>query len=833
MRPPAPPVILGVSSLAAVAITVWCLTHGITIVFPHIYYVPIVYAAYRYHHRGIAVSLVLGVIYWSLVALLSPATPEILIAAAVRVVVFVGIGAIVAVLSVRLHTALTSEREHKEHIQRLQKHTREILDMAPVGILRLDRDQRTVYMNGRLRRILGVPEAATPVGLGQVITDIMDGEPAVADVIGRLREGEGVEISFPYTSRYGKEVHLEGRGVPLFHHGEFAGAVIAVEDVAEKRRMQEALRESEEKYRTLVEASSDGIFIVGQDGRFISWNPAFADMCRYGEEDIARMELADILTSASCDITVGQARSLQPGSPVPPPCEVTIVRGDESHLHAEVHIAAVRLASEGDAILGIIRDISLRVEQEKELRVMRTAIGSTPAGIVLADLDLTIISANDAALGMWGYGEERSVVGRPVTDFLAAPEIPPEIAASLRESGHWSGELTGLRADGTEFPVHTVLHAVTDADGMPQAFMAFFIDISEKKKTERELRIKEAAIASSLDAIGLADLDFTIFYVNDAMLEIWGVEHRDEVIGIHIPDMVPSEREMTRDILEALRTTGRWQGEVSFHRRDGARLTVVMSTTRVRDREGTPLCYIASFHDITALKQAEAEIREANKKLNLLTQITRHDILNSVMVADGYLDLARDEAGGETADYLDKMEDAIAEIERQIEFTRDYQAMGETPPRWQDPGPQVQRCLAVNPVPNGVGVTVDLPPVEIFADTMLEKVFCNLVRNAVQHAEGMTRLSITAKEADGDLVIAFTDDGPGIPADLKGAIFKPAYKRRHGHGLFLVSEILDLTGISIAECGTPGEGARFEITVPADGWRRQNREDYTGGDQTP
>jgi len=826
-------VILLVSSLASVAVTIWCLTRGITIVFPHIYYIPVVYAAYIYPRRGIAVSLLLGAIYWLLVALLSPATPDILLAAAIRAGVFVGIAAIVAVLAGRLRAALTSEREHRSRLQSLQEHTREVLDLAPVGILRLDRDLRTVFMNHRLGRILGVPEEATPIGLGQVITDVIGDDPVIAGYARRIRDGASVEITFPYTSRYGKEVYLEGRGVPLFHSGEFAGAVIAVEDVAEKRRMQEALSESEEKYRTLVEASSDGIFIVDQDGRFTSWNPAFVEMCGYADRELARLSVMDILTSASCRIAIEETRHLAPDSPAPPPCEVTVERKGGSPIQAEVHLAPLPLHEDRHAVIGIIRDISARVEHERLTRAMRAAIESSPAGIVFADTGLSIISANDAALLMWGLEREAVVTGRPVTDFLAGHEIPPEIAASFRESGRWSGELTGLRADGTGFPAQTVLHEVTGDAGAPQCYMAFFTDISEKKATERELRIKEAAIESSLDGIGLADLDFTIFYMNDAMLDLWGLESRDEVIGDHIPEMVPREQGVTMEILEALRTTGRWHGEVPFHRRDGTSLTVHMSTTKVRDREGDPLCYIASFHDITAQKQAETEIREANRKLNLLTQITRHDILNSVMVAEGYLDLTRDEAGGELAGCLQKIEDAISEIERQIEFTRDYQAMGEAPPRWQDPGPQVQRCLEKNPVPDGVGVTVDLPPVEIFADRMLEKVFCNIVRNAVLHAEGMTALSITAGRQDGDLVIAFADDGPGIPADLKDAIFKPAFKRRHGHGLFLVSEILDLTGISIAECGTPGEGARFEITVPADRWRLQNREDYTGGDHTP
>jgi len=116
-------------------------------------------------------------------------------------------------------------------------------------------------------------------------------------------------------------------------------------------------------------------------------------------------------------------------------------------------------------------------------------------------------------------------------------------------------------------------------------------------------------------------------------------------------------------------------------------------------------------------------------------------------------------------------------------------------------------------------VDIDLEGIEILADPMLPRVFANLISNALIHGEGISRISWTAREEDGALVIACEDDGVGIPHEEKEAIFKPTYRQRHGHGLFLVSEILDLTGISIAECGTPGEGARFEIRVPPGRWR--------------
>ena len=88
------------------------------------------------------------------------------------------------------------------------------------------------------------------------------------------------------------------------------------------------------------------------------------------------------------------------------------------------------------------------------------------------------------------------------------------------------------------------------------------------------------------------------------------------------------------------------------------------------------------------------------------------------------------------------------------------------------------------------------------------------------HAKGLTKISAMTHETQaGELCITIEDDGSGVPREKKMAILQPTYNQRHGHGLFLVRDILDLTGISIRETGVPGEGARFELIVPAEGWR--------------
>ncbi len=103
---------------------------------------------------------------------------------------------------------------------------------------------------------------------------------------------------------------------------------------------------------------------------------------------------------------------------------------------------------------------------------------------------------------------------------------------------------------------------------------------------------------------------------------------------------------------------------------------------------------------------------------------------------------------------------------------------------------------------------------------MLEKVFHNLFDNAVRHGGHVTEISVTCREdEDGKMVIAVEDDGIGIPAEMKERIFRHGYGRHTGYGLFLVQEILAITGMSIRETGEEGKGACFEITVPHNVWR--------------
>jgi PAS domain S-box-containing protein len=268
--------------------------------------------------------------------------------------------------------------------------------------------------------------------------------------------------------------------------------------------------------------------------------------------------------------------------------------------------------------------------------------------------------------------------------------------------------------------------------------------------------------------------------------------------------------------------------------------------TPVKDIDGTIAGIQGIFWDITEKKVAEEELqrfntnlekmveertaelrqtqeafRKANEKLNLLSSITRHDILNQLTALKGYLELS--ELSPRDYDLMQKYHERemkIADtIQHQILFTREYQDIGVKAPVWQSLNLTVIRAKGRLDL-GKVTVTLDSQDLEVYADPLFDKVFYNLIDNALAYGgERLTAICITTCESDRGLTIICEDDGDGIsPADKK-RLFERGYGKHTGLGLYLCREILHITGIAIVETSSPGSGARFEIHVPEGAYR--------------
>jgi len=223
--------------------------------------------------------------------------------------------------------------------------------------------------------------------------------------------------------------------------------------------------------------------------------------------------------------------------------------------------------------------------------------------------------------------------------------------------------------------------------------------------------------------------------------------------------------------------------------------------------------------EILERKRFEATLQLANRKLNTLSSVTRHDILNQITAIVMYVSLAEEMVKDPALlEHLQKIEQSTQMIQKQIRFARDYQDIGLNAPQWQNVDITIRNAIAGLDL-RGVRVEQDVGNLELYADLLLERVFYNIVDNTLRHGQKETKIRFSSQETSEGLTIFCHDDGVGVPASVKEGIFKREYYRNTGFGLFLVAEILNMTELSIVETGEPGSGARFEIRVPKGSYR--------------
>ena len=364
--------------------------------------------------------------------------------------------------------------------------------------------------------------------------------------------------------------------------------------------------------------------------------------------------------------------------------------------------------------------------------------------------------------------------------------------------------------------------------GIRQPYAVVFTDLA---RSERQLRRERDRFRQYLGISGALfvalDRSGRITLINRRASEVLGCPADKAVGRSWFEQFIPAgEQERLRALF-----LGLIQGDIEsgeFVRTplltvDGNERIIEWNNTVIRDADGTISGTLSSGKDITEQQLAEKALSMANAKLNLLSAITRHDILNQITIARAYIDFSiEDSAVPGIRENLERARTAVEEIQKQIEFTRDYQDMGVKESIWQRPENLIRESVTELTIPAGIQVRTDLAGLEIYADPMVKKVFYNLIDNAARHGKKITEIRFSYVRDGQDLLIVCEDDGIGIADEEKEAIFRPAYRRRHGHGLFLVAEILGITGISIRETGIPGEGARFEIRVPNGGWRDTN-----------
>jgi PAS domain S-box-containing protein len=333
---------------------------------------------------------------------------------------------------------------------------------------------------------------------------------------------------------------------------------------------------------------------------------------------------------------------------------------------------------------------------------------------------------------------------------------------------------------------------------------------------------RKSVIESMNDGYIVADFTNTIVDINKSALELAG-KSRKEVIGKNLNEIFGKE------LKPLINNTNEVNFFTEISLKSGLEtkfFNLNINTLKTWDDvQGTSIL----IHDITRIYRYQEALKQANRKINLMNDITRHDILNQVNVLSGYTALISEVLPQDVKDnpriekYLKNLNKGIEIIHNQISFTKDYQELGVVSPTWQSIS-SVAKEAAFAFSGQGLQFSIEETELEVYADPLFGKVFYNLFDNSRTHGEHVTGISVSCYKTGENLVIEIKDNGIGVPSNAKSMIFEKSFGKNTGLGLFFIRNVISITGMDIKEIGIEGEGVRFIITVPSGNWRENASE---------
>ncbi|MEN6397212.1 MAG: PAS domain S-box protein [Methanoregula sp.] len=765
-------------------------------------------------------------------------------------------------------TDITERKRAEEALRESEEKFRRIVETADEGIWKMNQTFETVYVNQRMADMLGyTPEEMT----GRNIFSFMTPEDTTGftSYIAERRQGKSGRYEHRFITKDGSARWIFVSATPLMDpDGTFRGSFAMCSDITERKtaemeiarrnnelhaayeqltaseeeirqnydelaKSQHQLRESEQRYRNVVEDQTEFICRFLPDGTYVFANDAY---CRYfgiKRDDILghrfrikipakdRERLHRFFASLTADHPIDsiEHRIIMPDG------ELRWQRWSDRAIFDSLG-TITEYQSVGRDITGEKATQTALLENEKRLNTIFNTVEDAIFQLTVEPGGTYRFTSVNSAFGKITGLPHDQIIGKRVNEIIPGPSLEmvlEKYRQAIEEKAivHWeetsnypAGQLTG----------EVSLAPIFDKAGTCTHLIGSVHDITGRKRAEAALCESEKRFRELSDLLPQiiyeVDTDGNLLYSNRIAFERFRYTDDDFRRGLNIWQMIaPEDRERAgADFRTEVEGKGRQGGrpaeEYMALRKDGSTfpITIYSSPILVNGRI-TGLRGI--IVDITERRRTENALRHTNSQLNLLTGITRHDILNKVSVALGYLSIIQmKSADPALVEYLNSMRSAITTIQSQIEFTRVYQDLGIHDPQWI-----VLDSVMPREVPASVHLDVAVQGITVFADPMLEKVFFNLLDNSIRHGTRVTDIRVSSHLSGDDLVVVWEDNGTGIAADDKDRIFDRGFGKNTGLGLFLVREILSLTEITIAETGEPGKGARFEITLPKGSYR--------------
>jgi diguanylate cyclase (GGDEF)-like protein/PAS domain S-box-containing protein/putative nucleotidyltransferase with HDIG domain len=415
--------------------------------------------------------------------------------------------------------------------------------------------------------------------------------------------------------------------------GQITGALLehSLRYAIERKRVEEALRESELKYRLLVEQSLLGILIL-QDAHIVYMNNFMVEKSGYSVDEaksLSTEQLRGLIHPDDYDAVWGRMFSRLRGNPELARNEYRFVARDGSMYWADVHTSLIEYLGR-PAIQMFIADSTERKRAEEALRESeekyRGIFDESIATVYVFDAKKNFINANQAGLDLLGYSREE-LLHMSIPDVDADPIVVlPAHQELLSGERLINYEHKLRRKNGTIVSVLNNSRPLTDAHGNVVGMLSTLIDITERKRAEEALRESEEKLRVLFENVGVGitvtDVTGKILDVNDESLKLYGFSSKEEVSGINGLELISKkDRDWAVQALANTVATGTGLStEITLLRKDGSEYSGEIKTTVLHDSSGNPVRIVVVQHDITERKKAEEALRESEEKFRSLVE---------------------------------------------------------------------------------------------------------------------------------------------------------------------------------------------------------------------
>jgi diguanylate cyclase (GGDEF)-like protein/PAS domain S-box-containing protein len=476
---------------------------------------------------------------------------------------------------------------------------------------------RQMFENNRAVKLLIDPETGAIVDANMAASDyygytrdellsmrIWDinvrGEEQVRGDLSRAASAEKKYFHFRHMLASGEIRDVEVHTGPIFGGGKRLLYSI-VHDITERKRAEQALQQSEEKYRVIFDYAPVGIYQSTRDGRFVTANTTLARMLGY--DSVEELLSKNLERDVYFDTTQREEliRRFEPFA-YATNVELRWKRKDGSPIWVKMNVHGIR-SSHGTLFFeGFVYDVTEQKRAEEAgaaANAQRKAVldAATRVSIIATNPQGTITVFNAGAERMLGYRAEEMIGKRSLLDVHLDPAAPQDVGEH---------EWMYVTKEGEPLVVSVSVTALRSEDGELTGFLHVATDITERKRAEETLRNQSAAITASMDGIAILNerLDFT--YVNDALARLFGYPADGTLIGRSLCDLYePHEQvRLITTIVPLVMQRGRWRGEATGVRRDGVNFPQEMSLTAIGG--GGMVCVV---RDITERTYAEEQIK--------------------------------------------------------------------------------------------------------------------------------------------------------------------------------------------------------------------------------